>query len=380
MTQTTPRILTDRDPFPLPEAHISGEGYLTLSARIARTGLQAYYGHELVGAIGEIEPDRLYQVYRAPDEVFADAAIESFRDLPITLGHPPEEVSAENYKQYAIGHVIGLPVRSGDFLRAELSLRDKTAIEHLRAGEARELSVGYHAEVALISGVTPGGQTYDAVQTQIQANHIALVTAARCGPQCRIGDELRRDCTCPNCQSSKEYKMSELVTLDGEKLPLAEAVDKLKAANGRMAEALKDAEATIASLEADLETKTGEVEAMTAKETAGTTEDGAFTAKVQARAQIIADARQILGDGASLSQLADADIQRRVIDSIYGAEFATGASENALSGMYRVAVRDALKSSDSLNGRIAPYSSNTERQLAEVRRNQRLASAWQKGV
>jgi len=116
--------------------------------------------------------------------------------------------------------------------------------------------------------------------------------------------------------------MSELVTLDGEKLPLAEAVDKLKAANGRMAEALKDAEATIASLEADLETKTGEVEAMTAKETAGTTEDGAFTAKVQARAQIIADARQILGDGASLSQLADADIQRRVIDSIYGAEFA----------------------------------------------------------
>lgn len=363
----------DRDPFPLPAKHISGEGYLALSARIARTGLQAYYGHELMGADGSVEPERLYQVYRAPEEVFDAESLESFRHLPITLGHPAEGVSAENYKEHAIGHVIGLPVRDGDFLRAELTIRDKSAIEHLSVGEARELSVGYHAEVTLISGETPDGQSFDAVQTQIRANHIALVPAARCGPACRI----LRDCACPNCLSSKEHNMSELTTLDGEQMPLAEAVEKLKTANARMAEALKDAEATIASLSADLETKSGEVEALSAK--AKPMEDG-VQAQIKDRAQLLADARLALGDSADLAGLSDAEIRRRVIDSIYGEGFASGASDHALTGMYRVAVRDALKTRDTLNGHIASHSSTTDRQRAEIRRNQRLASAWQKGV
>lgn len=387
MTLPNARILTDRDPIDLPEEMISGEGYITTTARIARTGIQAYYGHELAGVDGDLEPYKIYQVYRSDDEVFADEALASFRDLPITLGHPPEEVSANTYKDTAIGHVIGAPVRDGHFLKAELTIRDARAITKIRTGEAVQLSVGYHAEILLESGVTPDGQSYDAVQTQIRANHIALVDAARCGPDCRIETQLgdKAICGCASCQAkntqtNRNEIMSDLVTLDGEQITLAQAVEKLKDANSRMAEALRDAEATIESLSADLETKSGEVEALAQKSGAVSTGDSAFADRVQARAKILSDARQILGEGSMLSDLADADIQRKVINHVYGDSFASGASKHAISGMYKVALRDALKSADTLNGRIAPTHRNSELKQAAARRIQRLSMAWQKGA
>lgn len=174
--------------------------------------------------------------------------------------------------------------------------------------------------------------------------------------------------------------MSDLVTLDGEQVTLAQAVEKLKDANGRMAEALRDAEATIETLSADLESKSGEVEAMSQNSAAASTGDSAFADRVQARAKILSDARQILGEGSILSDLADTDIQRKVINHVYGDSFATGASKHAISGMYKVALRDSQKSADTLNGRIAPTHRNSELKQAAARRNQRLSMAWQKGA
>jgi len=327
MKKSIHRILTDREHMPLPEEQLSGAGYLTLSAKIARTGIQDYFGHELAGVEGHIDPGKIYRVYRGEEEVFAVDALESFQGLPITLGHPSQEVTADNYKIHSVGHIVGQPFRDGDFIRAELTIRDAAAIAKIKSGEAAQLSVGYHADVHLSAGTAPNGQAYDAVQTNIRGNHIALVDAAR-----------------------------------------------------RMSEALRDAEATIETLSAELETKSGEVEALTAKDSARPAEDADFAGRVQARAQMLSEARQILGDAVTLSAQSDSDIRKTVINHIYGDGFASGASDHALIGMYRVAVRDAGQSGDTLNGRITISTNNNERHLAEARRNQRLASAWQKGA
>ncbi len=391
MPKTYDRILTDREPFRLPDDSISEAGYLTISARIARIGIQAYYGHELSGAQDEIEIDRLYKVYRSEAEVFSDDALDSFRDLPITFGHPASEVDVDNYRSFAVGHVIGLPIRDGDFIRAELTIRDSETIAKIKAGESTQLSVGYHADVTLEQGTTPDGQAYDAVQRNIRGNHIALVGAARCGPQCslegRIGDQQVSDsvcdCDCASCQihknlSTKEHIMTDFVMINGEQIPLAEAVEQLRDANSRMAEALKDANATIEAMGAELETKNGEVEALKQAPTG----DSDFTAKVQARAQMLSESASILGDSGPLSDLSDGDIRRRVINHIYGDGFASGASEHALIGMYKVAVRDAARSKDNLNGHVRPNSSTTSTHLQAqlqtglTRRNERLANAW----
>lgn len=383
MTKLNYRILTDRDPIALPEEKISGEGYLTLSARIARIGIQTYAGHELAGVDGDIDPDKIYRVYRPEEEVFAVDALESFAGLPVTLGHPAEQVSAENYQEFSVGHVLGQPVRDKDFVRAELTIRDAAAIEKIRNGDAAQLSVGYHADITLKPGMTPGGQSYDAVQTQIRGNHIALVDAARCGPQCAIGDQAVcrcAQCTTQNTQAKKDPIMSEIITLDGEQIPIAEAVEKLKTANAKIAEALQEAETTIDDLSARLETKSGEVEALKQKTQKPATSDRAFTDRVQARAKLISEARQILGDRTVVLNLTDAEIRRKVVNHIYGDKFSKGASENALMGMYRVAVRDALEASDTLNGRVAPTSNTNTFNQAAGRRKQHLSNAWKKGA
>jgi hypothetical protein len=66
-------------------------------------------------------------------------------------------------------------------------LMDADTIKKFDAGKA-ELSVGYFCDIKWGEGTTPDGQTYDATQTGIIANHIAVVDAARGGKELRIGD------------------------------------------------------------------------------------------------------------------------------------------------------------------------------------------------
>ena len=171
-------------------------------------------------------------------------------------------------------------------------------------------------------------------------------------------------------------ELTDMVLLDGAQIPMGEAIDKLKEANARMAAALKDAEDTIAKLSSDLETKTGEVEAMQKAPTG----DSDFAAKVRARAKILLQASSVLGDSADLNSVNDTDIRRRVINHIYGDGFARGASEHALIGMYKVAVRDSQMSGDTLNGAVSAATSDTDLNTALSRRKQRLSSAWKKGA
>ena len=63
------------------------DGYLVANARIARTGVQLYSGHE-VG-----DPTRkIVRIYRSPDEVFDHRAMHSLAHRPITLAQKVSEV------------------------------------------------------------------------------------------------------------------------------------------------------------------------------------------------------------------------------------------------------------------------------------------------
>jgi hypothetical protein len=63
-------------------------------------------------------------------------------------------------------------------------ITDSDAIAALEAGRS-ELSCGYTADVVIEPG-TWQGQRYDAKQTNIRGNHVALVDAGRAGPTCSI--------------------------------------------------------------------------------------------------------------------------------------------------------------------------------------------------
>lgn len=158
------------------------DGYLVATVKAARTGIQDYLGRELG------KPDmETVKVYRPAEQVFASDAIASAAYRPLTNDHPPEWVTRDNWKKYATGQIGGEIARDGDFLSLPLVMMDGIAISDFRAGK-RELSMGYSCDIDFTPGTTPTGDAYDAVQTNIRINHLAVVDRARGGSNLRIGD------------------------------------------------------------------------------------------------------------------------------------------------------------------------------------------------
>lgn len=153
------------------------EGFLICrDVPIARVGIQDYLAREL-GLDGE--PDRPVTVERRPEDVFDPAAIASFEGKDVTCTHPPEMLAPENQSAYSKGHAENVR-REGDFLVADLHLKDPTLISEVKNGVLREVSCGY------LCDYTPSGNGYR--QTNIRGNHIAIVPRGRAGHDVAIKD------------------------------------------------------------------------------------------------------------------------------------------------------------------------------------------------
>lgn len=166
----------------LPTRRRTADGYLVAMARAARTGIQVYAGRE-VG-----RPDLAQvRVYRPEEEVFASDSLASYCHKPLTNDHPTVAVSAANWRTHAVGYVGDEVTREGDFVRIQMMISDAAAIAALDAGKA-ELSAGYSAQIVWGDGTAPDGSRYDAKQTSIRINHVALVSVGRAGANVRIDD------------------------------------------------------------------------------------------------------------------------------------------------------------------------------------------------
>src|SRR5688572_6543179 len=113
------------------------DGYLVAFPRVARTGIQIYRGAE----VGRPTTDSV-RVYRPEDEVFHKDAMASATFRPITMNHPPEMVTADNWREHAVGQVAGDIARDGEYLRLSVMLMDREAVRDVKDGR-RELSLGY---------------------------------------------------------------------------------------------------------------------------------------------------------------------------------------------------------------------------------------------
>lgn len=153
------------------------EGFLICKdVPIARTGLQKYLAEE----IGEKEnAGKIYDVLRPAYEVFKPAAIASFEGKPVTDGHPPETVAAENYNHYIKGHAQNVR-QEGDKLIADLYIMDAELAQKIKDKQKREISCGY------LCNYEKDGESYK--QTNIEGNHIAIVEAGRAGTDVAIKD------------------------------------------------------------------------------------------------------------------------------------------------------------------------------------------------
>lgn len=174
-------MLMDRAP--LERVRKLADGRIAAVARFARSGVYTYNGAE-VG-----RPDlQTVNVYRPESEVFDQTAMASFAHKAITVGHPSQAVTADNWSAHSVGWTEGKIARDGEFVEIPLMLADASAVRAYDSGEARELSAGYTSDLVWGDGVAPDGTSYQATMRQIRGNHIALVPQGRAGSACRIGD------------------------------------------------------------------------------------------------------------------------------------------------------------------------------------------------
>jgi len=298
-------------------------GYLVADVLAGRTGIQIYAGRE-VG-----RPDLpTVRVYRPPAEVFDKTeAMRSFTALPVTLDHPPELVTAQNWSKFARGSTGEDVARDGEFIRVPLILQDQVAIDAVEAGH-RELSFGYTCDLDFSAGQTPDGQAYDAVQRNLRGNHLAIVGVARAGSQCRIGDNASQ----PSCGATPMPDTAQFrtVTVDGIPVTTTDAGAavietlqkrigdhvtanlKLTADNETALNVLKGEIAllktTVAERDKELGSLKGELEATKAK----ATDTQALDALVAERTDLLTKTKAIVGD-LDLAGKSAADIRRTVV-------------------------------------------------------------------
>lgn len=154
------------------------EGFLICrNVPIARIGAQEYYAHEL--HLGGVEPNKLVKVNRYAEDVFDQAVLASFEGKPVTNEHPSENVSPDNFKDLAKGHVQNVR-RDGDFIVADLYINDADLISDIQNGVKKEVSCGY------VCNYEMDGDEFK--QTHIRGNHVAVVPEGRAGHEVAIKD------------------------------------------------------------------------------------------------------------------------------------------------------------------------------------------------
>ena len=148
------------DRLTIDRSHRSRDGYLRVTAKAARTGVQDYLGREVDPEGKHFAADQVVKVYRPPEEVFAADSVASFIGRPITDDHPAVPVTAKNWRELSRG-VIGGAVKDGEWLRFDLALMDADTVAKVaRSAANRSAFIGNlvkRKNAATIRGLRPRG-------------------------------------------------------------------------------------------------------------------------------------------------------------------------------------------------------------------------------
>lgn len=126
--------------------------------------------------------------FRAPEHVFASRNLDSVRGAVVTNDHPNVRVTRQNVSRFQVGQAEGEPTIDNDVLGSGLVVTNGDAIEDMERGK-RQISLGYDCDLVLEPGIWTDAHgvrhPYDAIQTNHETNHIAIVHEGRAGPEIR---------------------------------------------------------------------------------------------------------------------------------------------------------------------------------------------------
>lgn len=161
-------IRLDRDD----KTYFTEEGYLVDHPILTSCGIFEYTNPD-----GSIRRE-----LRLPEHVFNEKSLATYKGKPIIITHEAGIVSKDNVDREQIGTILTNGYQDGEDVRAEIIIHNTDAMKECGL---KELSLGYNLDLVEKPG-TYNGEPYDAIQTNIVINHLALVASARAGEQARL--------------------------------------------------------------------------------------------------------------------------------------------------------------------------------------------------
>lgn len=324
----------------------TAEGYLVATARVARTGVQQYLASELgdVAAAAGFKPNDVVRVLRSEKEVFDEASLRTITRLPVTIDHPKEHVTADNWSKLSVGEVGDAYATEPEWIVVNPMIKDAAATKAAKTTH-KQISMGYTANI-----VEYGDKAIaDFEQKDIRYNHLALVSKARAGDMARIADSWG---VCPvtdydpgnspiTRKGASEMETKTIVLGDAAVQVAVSDLAAVEAYKVAMTKKLADAEAAKKAAEDKKDEEIGELKAKLKK-----AEDAAVVdvdALVAARSALVAQVKAV--DAAiEVAGKSDAELRKLAVKSKLGDAAIADASDAEISGMFKVLAAGAGKS------------------------------------
>ena len=311
-------------------------GFLTAPVILARTGVQHYMGFEL-GL-----KDRLMEkigVMRPAEEVFNSESIKSYVNLIVTNDHPTAPVTINNVKKLQKGQVSEV-IKNDKVLSGVVTITDKDQISKIQNGKI-EVSVGYANNLKKEKGSFEGVD-YEFIQTDIKANHLAIVDAGRCGSACKL-----------TMDHNKKESFMFTITIDGiqykvEDAQLGQAILNQQKAHDAEVEGFKK---KLTEEEEEKEKMKKEKDEAEAKKDALEKEkmsDSDLSALISERAALLVQAKAILGDKMPECIDCPLEIKTAVIDHVLPDMKLDGKSKDYINAAFDMAIKKTEKADGSL--------------------------------
>ncbi len=148
---------------------------------LTKVGVFPYYGQQISP---NLEPDKLYMVYRPAEEIASEEALKTLELLPVIEDHamlgtrpgmmPPEEKGIQGITGTEIYCENGV-------VYGDIKIFTEYLKNVINSGK-HEISMGYFCDYDYCSGVY-NGQHYDVIQRNLRGNHIAIVDKGRMGEE-----------------------------------------------------------------------------------------------------------------------------------------------------------------------------------------------------
>ena len=160
-------------------------------AVLARSGIYLYSRADVMQMGLNPKADKpVYREYR-PAGVLVEAK-DKFALVPVTKDHPPVDITADNYHEYASGVTGGpveiVPLPDGEIgLKGKIAFFTRSAYDYYMSG-SRETSAGYAKKI--VYSDNPDKDGFDWILTGITSvNHEAVLPQGRGGSEVRVMDK-----------------------------------------------------------------------------------------------------------------------------------------------------------------------------------------------